>query len=80
MPTENYAGYLIIDWRNGSMRRRQSSPALQPYEVAIKFKVAIKVPELMIPVIDIGTIEVPEVKVEATEFEPQPLATTGCGA
>ncbi len=68
-----YSGYLIIDWRNGSMKLRQSPPVLAPYEVAIKFKVGIKVPSLAIPVIDIGTIEVPEVKVEATEFEPEPL-------
>lgn len=73
MAEKNYSGYLIIDWRGGSMRLRQSTPTLLPYEVAIKFKVGVKVPNLQIPVIDIGTIEVPEVKVEAAEFEPEPL-------
>lgn len=69
MATGNYQGYLIINWRNGSMRLRLSEPDLMPYEVAVKFKLAISVPDLQIPVIDAGTIEIPEVKVEATEFE-----------
>jgi len=73
MPQKSYAGYLIINWRDGNMRLRQSSPSLLPYEVAVKFKVTVKVPDLQIPVIDMGTIEVPEVKVEATEFEAEPL-------
>lgn len=77
MSENNYKGYLIIDWRKGSMRLRQSIPNLRPYEVAVKFKVAIKVPDLSIPVVNLGTIEIPETKVEKTEFDPLPMTQDG---
>lgn len=69
MATGNYQGYLIVNWRDGSMKLRISPPELMPYEVAVKFKLAISVPTLEIPVINMGTVEIPEVKVEASEFE-----------
>ena len=68
-----YQAYLILNWRDGQIRLRMSTPNLMPYEVAIKIKVNVRVPRLAIPVIDVGTIEIPETKVEATEFEVEPL-------
>ena len=70
MPEGKYEGYLVIDWRHGSMKLRMSKPELLPYEVALKFRLTIKVPILEIPVLNLGTIEIPETKVEETEFEP----------
>jgi len=77
MPEKRYEGYIVIDWRHGSMKLRVSKPELQPYEVAVKFRLTVKVPTIEIPVLDLGTLEIPEAKIEATEFEPVEVEPTG---
>ena len=76
--TELFEGYLILDWRDGSQRRRKTEPAdLAPHQIAIPYSIQVRVPEVTVPTIE-AAIDVPEAEVEQSVIEEtQALAEDG---
>jgi len=70
MVTEKtFEGYLIVDWRNGSMRAvRRKNKTLKPSEIPIKVSIKVKLPEVKEYVAK-GEITVSETKVDEMLIE-----------
>ena len=62
--TKTFSGYLIVDWKNETMRHRKTEPDdLAPTQLAIPVSVDVAVPEVSVPTIE-AAIEVPAAQVE----------------
>ena len=63
-----YSGFLIFNWQTNATRIRHKLPKVRCFEVAIKYKVILKLPDCPVPTMDMGTIEIPNAIVESTEM------------
>ena len=71
MGDKNITGWLIVDWKDGSHRTRQSKPSkgeLRANELTAKLSVDVSVPEVEVPTLAVE-IDVPEPQVYAATLE-----------
>jgi len=71
MADKKITGWLIVDWKDGSHRTRQSKPSkgeLTANELTAKLSVDVSVPEVEVPTLAVE-IDVPEPQVYAATLE-----------
>jgi hypothetical protein len=71
MADKKITGWLIVDWKDGSHRTRQSKPShgeLATNELTAKLAVTVSVPEVEVPTLSVE-IDVPEPQVFAATLE-----------
>lgn len=68
---KKFEGYLILNWKNGSMEVKKRKPKknkLSPFQIPIKLEITVKVPERK-EVVARGEIELSEEKVKEMVIE-----------
>jgi Asp-tRNA(Asn)/Glu-tRNA(Gln) amidotransferase B subunit len=71
MPSKDITGWLVVDWRDGSHRTRQSKPSaseLRTNELIAELQIDVDVPDVDIPTLAVE-IDVPEPRVHAATLE-----------
>lgn len=62
--TRTYSGYLVINWRDDTLRFRKTEPEdLNPTEIAVPQSVTVTVPEIEVPSVELN-VDVPPAAVD----------------
>lgn len=63
-----FEGYLVLNWKRGTMKVLKRKGRLGPFDIPIRFSIELVLPEPEEHVIS-GKIEIPEEKVAQMVFE-----------